>query len=1118
MTVNRADASLEAAEAFLAPVFSRKSLEQVRAQSFIERLSTGLNADENAQLSPKTRVLKKASSLLVAIHKALIYENDTSGQKADEYLYEPKRRRIVNGLFDLISLEGIYPSLSPGVGIPVERRVKSVLPAGVVAKPVARDVQTEPNSEAIRDLQDSIDALIQIAQDDRKGLEPLLRDRTLVDLICGAAELAYGPSSIGSNKEKYDTIFKRLLANTPTSSLLPILTSLLQPTTPEWLRPRLSTPLSLLPLRPRGVRHTIEFLASTAPPPPPPANKKDESIPSRGPPLPLEAITQASKLLSSVPKMMTAEAYFSQIAPQLLSLLDGEDGPEMSKAAGVIIGGGILGRRIYGAPRTIGWKCFVEPVLGKVDPGLNTFITESSIPSLQNEVTVLVSESELKLALQRLSTLLTSHPNPGLTKRLLTPVKLPLWALLCSARDTDKTAYSYASSLLYAYFKVSAGTPQMIELSEDIMYDGRSWWTYEAQPSGEIAVISRNDNQSASRNMVQYVEQLDKRVDEYIRLVCSDDSDKDRFSTIFLAITRRWLLDPLKAPAATPNQLELGPDNSTDLPNSLKMLANAKLVQTMLIKLKDKLAESPGQLFELVQQLLETFIENDKAKRQRIEAQSKPSISGLSSIVQPESDSAAPGISSSQSEDPSEIASIALSLLSTILSSPGFSPSARDMSLLSNILPSLAYLSSIPSIPSSLSMAATNLSSLISLHASLPQPTAAPTVDPHAEDRKTHQLALTYLTDPVPPVRAQGLSLLTGLISSRSPTLDIPVTTILLLGLLQDEDEYIYLNAIKSLSLLSQTHSRTVIKTLLERYVDRDEELSLDQRLRLGEALLKTVEGLAGGLVGETAKMVGEATLAVAGRRGRRVKAHEEREKKIKKEDDMKREAEDAWGGEVPQFGEDDHDEGNEDSDQRRQREIDQHLAQIIEGWQGTRDSDDVRVRTSALSILGAAIETNVAGLGSLLTSSAVDLAIAVLTLETADEKIILRRAAVLLVMSLLRALDKAQEQGIKLGFGLAGENLAEVIRVLKYIEATDRDEIVVGHARTVVEEMEVWQGKSLGIFGTQGIGPGHEAGEITEVGLGAGNAFGEQGVGIAGLAINPESQQRTRPRIEEIE
>lgn len=47
---------------------------------------------------------------------------------------------------------------------------------------------------------------------------------------------------------------------------------------------------------------------------------------------------------------MLAEEWFDGIAPQLLSLLDGDGEPEMDRAAAFVIGFGILGRKQYGAP------------------------------------------------------------------------------------------------------------------------------------------------------------------------------------------------------------------------------------------------------------------------------------------------------------------------------------------------------------------------------------------------------------------------------------------------------------------------------------------------------------------------------------------------------------------------------------------------------------------------------------------------------------------------------------------------------------------------------------------------------------------------------------------------
>lgn len=63
-----------------------------------------------------------------------------------------------------------------------------------------------------------------------------------------------------------------------------------------------------------------------------------------------EAVAVVTKLLSSVPAAMDPEQWFNGIAGQLLGLMDGEAGEDLSKTAAQIVGFGILGKRQYGAP------------------------------------------------------------------------------------------------------------------------------------------------------------------------------------------------------------------------------------------------------------------------------------------------------------------------------------------------------------------------------------------------------------------------------------------------------------------------------------------------------------------------------------------------------------------------------------------------------------------------------------------------------------------------------------------------------------------------------------------------------------------------------------------------
>jgi hypothetical protein len=182
-------------------------------------------------------------------------------------------------------------------------------------------------------------------------------------------------------------------------------------------------------------------------------------------------------------------------------------------------------------------------------------------------------------------------------------------------------------------------------------------------------------------------------------------------------------------------------------------------------------------------------------------------------------------------------------------------------------------------------------------------------------------------------------------------------------------------------------------------------------------------------------------------------------------------------------------------------------LAQIIQGWESQRGSEDIRMRTSALSIFGSAMESNIRGMGPNVVSAGVDLCLNVLALEPELEKGILRRAAIVVILSFVKALDEAKQSGRTLGFGLTEESRVDIQRSLEYVASTDNDGLVKQHARDVVESLENWRMATLIPTGATSDPSGFGGGGLTS---------------LAGLAVNPGAQGQNngvaRPRIEEVE
>ncbi|MCJ1438520.1 hypothetical protein MMC27_007910 [Xylographa pallens] len=1060
------------AEAFLAPVLHREVIVKARGLSVLEQIAAGDPTLLQNGGSPRDVIIRKALALLLNIHRQLEASRDSTLR--NEVLFNSGSSRTVDALLDLISLEGIYPDLLPGVGVPIQRRVKSVLRNGTIS----RAAQTEGQGDQDRHLLLYIvTALDKLATSNGKGLYSAFIERTLVDLIAARVQLAYSPN-VNKSTLSHAVALQALLDETQPSTLFPALTSLLHPATPGWFVSHISKSLSLLPLRPDGVTSTISFIASTAP------HNMDQNQPNSGIVLSIEVLNRTSKLLSSVPSSMTPEEYFTLLQPQLSMLLE-EDGTDMQRAAAYIVGNGILGRRIYGAPGKPGWNIFVRPILECFTPKV-----PQSKASSDNDVSILKeiisTNDDIHLALRRLAALTLIYPNPGLVKRMISPLLLPLWSIKCHSFNPKLASHMYKeiSQILSTYFKVSVGADGLIQLSDHLLWDGGDQYKFTTNSSGSVEIRVRHYDSSHANNESVPIDQINVRVEQFIELLKDGASNAD-VATVFLHVLQKWLLGT----RSEQNRL-LIESTADSMNNPMQQLIYAKITQEMLHRNKDDIAAHPDSIFAIIQQMLLLFVNDGRGQEKSRWKSPQLSVTSMSSIVKSEGVRETPSL---DREDPTELVSISLSLLNALLSSMDGKLKESTVSILGALQKSISTIIQHEALPQSLVILATSTSHLIYTMLLLPASSTlhTRTLSPHVSALATQATALQNLTSALPPIRAEGLASLTSLVNSSSPVLDIPSTTILLSSLLQDDEEFVYLAAIKALAELARRHPKTILRMLIERYTDKAEDALLDVRLRVGEALQAIITTLGIALTGEAAALLGDRLIALASRRGRRPKAAEVKRKANLVAENQKIEAKEAWGGEIPQLGE------NEVADEEAAR-----IADVLSGWEDQDGEEDVRIRTSALSILGVAIEANIAGLGSAFLSGSIDLAIAILKIESSPEKVILRRAAALLLMSVVRALDQAAEQHQPLGVKFVEEGLGEVSEVLGYLRDMETDEMVKGHEGEVIEGLARWRAKTL--LGMNGEGDG-------------GIKFGLDG-GLKGLDVSLDRHDGPRPKIEEIE
>jgi hypothetical protein len=997
--------------------------------------------------------------------------------------YDASLAGVVYGLLDVITSYGILPCLSPGVAF--SSRPQSVLKSPC---PVLAD-------QDVLQLSEVTSGLIPTLDQKGSGVQSLLVQRILPDIISALAELSFSPIHRCQNY-KFAPIFEKVMEETPTSRLLPILSTFTQQSLPPWLKPLMSKHLAMIPLRPRGVRHIIEFLSLSY------LSKishvsHEGSGPQSQIPIPLEAVSQASRLLVLAPSGMNQDDWIRQIAPQLWALLDGDEGVELSRAAGQIIAGGVLSKRATGAPNTIGWQLFALPLLQTICPEEAADASRASDTNRR----VIVHESKLMTALKRLSTIASSYSHIGLFKRLIGPILLPLWALLNHALERpaiDKKWIVLSKNILCRYTAVACDPDQIDRITTNIFWDGDRSWVFRPGSGGGIEIRCRSGqgwNDANPDNVLVRIGGLDRRTRLLVSLLEEGQPSDNNIGSIFLQVTKRWLLPRQGTSTPLTDDLDIDP---------LTVLVDAKISEAMGTKFGPQLARSPEHVIELMSQILANTVHLHQFRAQKLAASSRISRVDIGNIT--ETDQKYGGDMTSENDAIDEaLVSFAISILSTLISSSDFKQTTATRMTLDTVIASLNVLSKEQSQTSISTLVSNSARSLLQLLQPTSTSTQGHATDEIAEHRSTLRTVLADLTSSEPPDRTWALTALRKLI--QDPVVfaiaDVPSMVHLILSAsIADPEPYVHMAAMPVMVDIAVRAPDLVVRVLIDAFIDVDEyslQLSrerrteekdgdlrqaLDFRLRVGEILNNFVlnEGFFR-YQGEAMtqhgclKQICEACLSLASRRGKRTETLSTRTQHARAEQEMQAEGEAAWGGPIPNLldpeGENPQDQAERDA-----------LLKIVQGWEDTGIEEDVRVRASALSVLSTVLEHRLVLLGQITVDAALQMVLLVLTLETTEPKGMLRRAAVMVIMGLLRGLSGALEIGNESVVGLDMAQQREVTRVLEWVRDEDVDVLVRSHAASVLEGLETWHTKKLYQVRERGLGLGLGAGMGLEVGL----------------------------------
>jgi hypothetical protein len=1027
--------------------------------------------------------------------------------------YDASLAGVVYALLDLITSVGLLPHLTPGVAF--SQRPRSVL----------ADTPPLPSSPCEALLAKVVHAVIPVLHQPGSGVQPLLSQRILPDIVCALADLAFSPQTTQQTRSKFESLYHQVLSSTPTSRLLPILTTLLQQTLPVWLKPHIAKELTLIPLRPQGIRHVVEFLSLSALSNSSEVPQQADGLTSQAP-IPLEAIAQAARLLALPPAGMHQDVWIRNLAPQLWTLLDGGEGRELSRAAGHIIAAGFLSKKATGAPGAVAWQLFAQPLLQSISP---TDVSSKTRRNTKDQV--LVQDHQLLLALKRLSAITSAHSYAGLIKRLVSPILLPLWALfnLAKARRlVNQEWIELPQNILSRYMTVVCSPDHIDLITKNLFWDGPVSWSFGAGSQGGVEIRSRKNTDFCGTagigdmdNILSRIRNLDERVHLFVTMLATANVSDDSMGSIFVRVTSRWL-----APA------ESSKNSLTDEPDTdpLAALADAKLSEALASKFQANFARCPQHIVEFMCQLLENHVAEHKKKVEKLEALQVPSRASLRAII--EHGNMSRTRDSSEDTTAEDLVSFATSILNTIVVSPDFQRSSVAGTLLPALVPPLQYLSQPhEQLPISSIVSNSAISLLQLLGATRQQQNhSAQTTDPLVEHRATLKAILSDLNSPEPPNRTWALSRLRKLIQAKEafPVIDVPSTTHLLLSAsLADDESYVHTAAVPVLVDLAACAANPVVKILVDAFVDveerslelargkrtaeKDKELlgALDFRLRVGEVLSKLSTDNAFwsgssdiGVKYASLRQIVEACLSLASRRGQRHQTLEARQTVLFQQTQQQEEAEAAWGGPIPNLL---GSEGEYSEAEGKERDA---LLQIVKGWEETGVEEDVRIRASAMSVLGTVLEERLEMLSQVSIDASLQTVLLVLTMETSTPKSILRRAAVLVAMGMLRAMDSRLEAGHEheSSVGLGRAQQGEIERVMRWASYEDSDTLVREHAASVVEGLETLEMKKLY--------------KIKDERLRLGADLGLEGP-LRGLAMQPRGEEKkgkARLMVEEIE
>ncbi|KAG8745544.1 hypothetical protein FRC10_007722 [Ceratobasidium sp. 414] len=551
---------------------------------------------------------------------------------------------------------------------------------------------------------------------------------------------------------------------------------------------------------------------------------------------PLVKLERVARVLSAVPSRMDREAYMRTVLPNLITLL----GPTNSELQSQSVPTSYKHAAAFTLSRMLTTSraltlSIISPLLhGRFVPSLNTASLSPSVPD-----TILT-----------LSTLFTStDPSPLLAQTIIEPILVPLYNLsahLDAQRVSDPMLKESTHGLVRTWARLVsrdeaiAGLWNIVQGVGGWSVDGEVQWTWDVGEEG-LEVVRAGAPKPIPLSVLHGTNEISESGDAEDDNPFSLRPNPSHFTQLLKSLERKDVASALFVRVLNEYQVTERMDV-----NPLRTMLLLRLVLELQQKLGSSVLTEPEHILQFVAHAIEP---------KQAEPTPNPVDKNLGSlrIVEVDSDDENDP-DATQEQD--EMALTAVTLLLSILEA-NENLSTSSSPLLAMIFDYLEPLTSSEdeSLRALSREARLVLISRRSLSNTLPSATGA-----RRPDLETYQEALRLIQDPILPVRAHGLHMLRQLVVPPKPPRDNPAAPppeldpALVPGILdvflqsvQEEDSFVFLNAVQGLSAMVDRLGREILQSLLRIYAGgiesarQMERAELDKRVRVGEALVQII-------------------------------------------------------------------------------------------------------------------------------------------------------------------------------------------------------------------------------------------------------------------------------------